>query len=276
MGDITTVDNSTGTWISLSSLEANTQAYANAASTSATSASTSATSAAASATSAAASATTASNSAATATTSASQAATSASSAATSATAATTSATSAAASATAAATSATSADSAASIAIAQASNASASATAAATSASSALTSATSAATSASSAATSASSAAASYDEFDDRYLGSKASAPTLDNDGNALLEGALYWNSTNKNMNVYNGTAWEVVTTSGDITAVTAGTGLSGGGGSGAVTVSLDTSSVYVLPSQTGNNGYFLTTNGTSATWASISDWGTIV
>jgi len=268
MGDITTVDNSTGTWISLSSLEANTQAAATAAATSATSAATSATSAAASAT-------TASNSAATAVSSASQAATSATSAATSATSAATSATSAANSATAAATSATSADSAASIAIAQASNASASATAAATSASSALTSATSAATSASSAATSASSAAASYDEFDDRYLGSKASAPTLDNDGNALLEGALYWNSTNKNMNVYNGTAWEVVTTSGDITAVTAGTGLSGGGASGAVTVSLDTSSVYVLPSQTGNNGYFLTTNGTSASWASLSDWGTI-
>jgi len=268
MGDITTVDNSTGTWISLSSLEANTQAYANAASTSATSASTSATSAAASASAASASATTASNSAATATTSASQAATSASSAATSATAAATSATSSAASATAAATSATSA-------AASATTASNSAATATTSAAQAATSATSAAASASSAATSASSAAASYDEFDDRYLGSKASAPTLDNDGNALLEGALYWNSTNKNMNVYNGTAWEVVTTSGDITAVTAGTGLSGGGASGAVTVSLNTSSVYVLPSQTGNNGYFLTTNGTSASWTSLSDWGTI-
>lgn len=39
------------------------------------------------------------------------------------------------------------------------------------------------------------AAASYDNFDDRYLGSKASAPTLDNDGNALTNGALYHNST---------------------------------------------------------------------------------
>lgn len=55
------------------------------------------------------------------------------------------------------------------------------------------------------------AAASYDSFDDRYLGAKASDPTLDNDGNALIEGALYWNSTAKEMRTWNGTAW--VTTS---------------------------------------------------------------
>jgi hypothetical protein len=60
------------------------------------------------------------------------------------------------------------------------------------------------------------AAASYDDFDDRYLGSKASAPTLDNDGNALLTGALYWNSTSSNLWVYNGSAWEQATlTAGD-------------------------------------------------------------
>lgn len=55
------------------------------------------------------------------------------------------------------------------------------------------------------------AAASYDSFDDRYLGAKASDPTLDNDGNALIEGALYWNSTVKEHRTWNGTAW--VTTS---------------------------------------------------------------
>ena len=42
----------------------------------------------------------------------------------------------------------------------------------------------------------------YDMFDDRMLGSKASDPLLDNDGNALLDGALYWNSTNNRMMVY--------------------------------------------------------------------------
>ena len=50
-------------------------------------------------------------------------------------------------------------------------------------------------SASNAADSAAAAAASYDSFDDRYLGSKTSDPTTDNDGNALIDGALYWNST---------------------------------------------------------------------------------
>ena len=83
----------------------------------------------------------------------------------------------------------------------------SATSAATSAAAAATSATNAANSATSAANSATAAAASYDSFDDRYLGSKTSDPTLDNDGNALLTGALYWNSTAGEMRVYSGTAW---------------------------------------------------------------------
>lgn len=76
--------------------------------------------------------------------------------------------------------------------------------AATSESNAATSASNAATSESNAATSASNAAASYDSFDDRYLGTKSSAPALDNDGDALLVGALYYDTTDEELKVYTG------------------------------------------------------------------------
>jgi len=69
----------------------------------------------------------------------------------------------------------------------------------------------AAASATAAAASAAAAELSYDSFDDRYLGSKASAPSVDNDGNALLTGALYWNSTTSAMQVYSGSAWGGIT-----------------------------------------------------------------
>ena len=88
----------------------------------------------------------------------------------------------------------------------ASNASTSATAAATSASNASTSETNAASSATA-------AAASYDSFDDRYLGTKSSDPTQDNDTNALIDGALYFNTTNNVMMVYDlgNTTWRRTT-----------------------------------------------------------------
>ena len=57
---------------------------------------------------------------------------------------------------------------------------------------------------------------------------------------------------------------------GDISGVTASTGLTGGGTSGTVTVSLDTTSVYVIPSQTSNSGKYLTTDGTNTSWATVS------
>ena len=62
-------------------------------------------------------------------------------------------------------------------------------------------------SASAAAASAAAAEASYDSFDDRYLGAKSSAPSVDNDGNALVTGALYWNSTSATMFAWTGSAW---------------------------------------------------------------------
>ena len=188
------------------------------AATSASSAAASATAASTSASSAATSATSAATSATSAGTSATASATSAGQAATSATSAATSATSAAASATAAATSATSAGASATTASNSAATATTQATNAATSAASAATSASSAGTSATAAASSATSAASSYDSFDDRYLGAKSAAPSVDNDGNALLTGALYWNTAVNKMYVWSGSAWTEISSSAEIIA----------------------------------------------------------
>jgi hypothetical protein len=128
-------------------------------------------------------------------------------AASSASAASTSATNAAASASTATTQATNASTSASAASTSATNASNSATAASTSASNASTSASNAATAQAAAEAARDSALSAYDNFDDRYLGAKSTDPTLDNDGNALLTGALYYNTTSSVMKVYTGSAW---------------------------------------------------------------------
>jgi len=47
----------------------------------------------------------------------------------------------------------------------------------------------------------------FDNFDDIYLGAKASDPSVDNDGNALNAGDLYFNTTSNNLKVYTGSAW---------------------------------------------------------------------
>ncbi len=71
-------------------------------------------------------------------------------------------------------------------------------------------------SATAAAASAAAAAASYDSFDDRYLGAFATAPTVDNDGNTLQTGALYWNSVQAIMLAWSGTAWSSISSSAEI------------------------------------------------------------
>jgi hypothetical protein len=206
---------------------------ASAAASSATAAASSATAAATSATNAANSATSAASSATTATTKASEASTSASNASTSETNAASSATSAASSATTATTKASEASTSATNAASSATSAASSATTATTKASEAATSATNAATTAttkaSEAATSATNAAtsatasdtaktaaqaaqaaaeAAADNFDDIYLGAKSSDPTVDNDGDALTAGDLYFNTTNNVLRVYTGSAWQ--------------------------------------------------------------------
>jgi hypothetical protein len=208
-----------------STSETNSANSASSANTSATNASNSATAASTSASNASTSETNASNSASTATTKASEASASASAAltsetnaATSESNASTSETNAANSASAASTSATNASNSASAASTSETNAASSETAASNSATSASNSATAANNSASAAATSATNAENAYDSFDDRYLGVKASDPALDNDGAALLTGALYFNSTDNEMRVYTGSVWiAVVDLAGDVT-----------------------------------------------------------
>ena len=60
------------------------------------------------------------------------------------------------------------------------------------------------------------AAASADNFDDTYLGPKSADPTVDNDGDALTAGDLYFNTSSNVLRVYDGSSWNdaAVSTSG--------------------------------------------------------------
>ena len=121
--------------------------------------------------------------------------------------------------------------------------------ASTSASNAASSATAASTSETNAALSATNAAASYDSFDDRYLGAKASDPSVDNDGDALIAGATYFNTTTDSMKVYSGSAWSDVA---------------------PVATSVTLSQVTDFPTQSGQSGKYLSTNGTVPSWETLT------
>jgi hypothetical protein len=252
-------------------------ASASTATTKASEASTSASNASTSETNAASSATSAATNATTATTKASEASTSATNAASSATTATTKASEAATSATNAATSASTSTTKASEAATSATNAATSATTATTKATEAASSATAAASSATAAASSqtaaaasAASAASAFDNFDDTYLGSKSSNPTVDNDGDALTSGDLYFNSTANEMRVYDGANWIAATSAGNVSLIlyeytaTAGQTTFSGSDDNSATLSYTVDNLQVVM-----NGVvldpadFTATNGTS-------------
>ena len=254
----------------------NAASSASAASSSESNAATSESNAATSASNSAASATASAGSATAASASESAAAASEAAAATSESNASTSATQSASSATDSANSATASASSATDSANSATSSAGSATAASGSATAAAGSATAAAGSATAAATSASDAAATYDAFDDRYLGEKASDPTTDNDGNPLITGALYFNTSANAMKVYDGAAWvnvapvatsvtvsQISDYTGDATTLNYTSNLS----SDAQT-QLDAKAVY--PSQTGNAGLYLTTDGSITSWSAVS------
>ena len=235
---------------------------ASAAATSATSAATSATSAAASATAAATSATSAAASEAGVTASASAAATSAASASTSASSALTSANSASTSASSALTSATSSATSASAAATSATSAAASATAAATSASSAATSAASAAASAISAASAIQ--ATIFDAKGDLIVASAADTaarlPVASTAGYVLAV----------NSATATGLEW-IANDVGDITAVSAGTGITVASSTGPIpTVSIDSTVATLTGTQTLTNKTL-----TAPIISTISNTGTV-
>jgi hypothetical protein len=269
---------------------------ASSASTSASSAQTSATSAATSASSAATSATSAANSFTSVTgltgsglvrdmgditepdtttstyiniaTIASNAQTSANSAATSASSASASASSAATSATAASTSASSASTSASSALTSATSASTSASSASTSASSALTSANSASTSATSAASSATAAASSETSASSSATAAATSATSASASASAASTSATSA-STSASSALTSATSAATSATSAATSASSAATSATSAANSATTAAS------YIPAISAGVNGYFLTNNGTSASWANLSDWGTL-
>ena len=289
MGSIVDADTTSTTYVNIATVAAAASTSATSASTSASSAATSATSAATSASSASTSASSALTSATSATTSASSASTSASSASTSASSAATSASSASTSATAAASSSTDATASAILANDWATKTSGAvaggeysakyhAQAASTSATSASTSASSAATSASSASTSASSALTSQSAAATSATSASTSASSAATSASSAATSATSAaNSATAAASAIQATIFDakgdLIVASAADTAVRLAVGTDGYllTASSTATNGVTWAAAPVsLPSQTSNGGKYLTTDGSSASWATIT------
>lgn len=126
------------------------------------------------------------------------------------------------------------------------------------------------------------AAASYDNFDDRYLGPKASDPVTDNDGDPLVAGALYFSTADNKIKVYDGASWSGIVDAGTVTSVgfTAPTGfdVSGSPVTTSGSISLSFSAGYSLPTTTKQGEWdtaFSWGNHASAGYATVTGTETL-
>ena len=101
------------------------------------------------------------------------------------------------------------------------------------------------------------------------------------------EGNFAFTKDTNSLWYYDGAAWVASGATGDIEGVTAGIGISGGGTSGTVTVTNSMATAFTTSGDliqatgsgtfarlgTGTNGQYLTTNGTTNSWGTISAGG---
>jgi len=82
-------------------------------------------------------------------------------------------------------------------------------------------------------------------------------------GTVVSEGMVTYLTDSNTLQFYDGSVWQNVSSPGDITAVTAGTGLTGGGSSGDVTLNVNVPSLAIAGTQVTFQGTATTTSMTA-------------